>query len=390
MCVGRPAGQLAVWEGVVLSGVLRTVTSIDDRKVLECTSMLLTTCVRDNQERLTQLSEEPNGQALLRWLLASLSVEGDAAHDGSFDWIFLLIKALLKHRAFGTVYKACQKRHERRNFLNLVDSIVSRGEELGFLTPPGRDPIVTRGGVDPVLFDAVQGLGQDTGGLLLLLQLIQEEGEEAGGDREAMVWSDTLALAAQVLASLATGLTGPQRDELVAGGAITIAGSLLGDMSKEAKTQEHHNLACSMIRIIGNVSYRHTRAQDSARERGVLTLLLQHCELNIEFPFKREWSMMAIRNLCEGNEATQEMLSGLQNLGPAPNAEQGIDLDKMGIKVEVDGYGKVKVVDKDGKDAKAPTEGEGVSVVNLGGGGMAAAAASVAANLVGKAGRQVI
>ena len=95
-------------------------------------------CLRDNQERIKSFSHTPHGQVFLRYVLGSLAVEGDAAHDASFDWIYLIIQELIRAGDMSQIYQNClEKRHERRNLLNLVDVLVSKAEEAGMLKPAG-------------------------------------------------------------------------------------------------------------------------------------------------------------------------------------------------------------------------------------------------------------
>lgn len=198
----------------------------------------------------------------------------------------------------------------------------------------------------------------DSDTLLLFLSLMHSEAQAASGGHEELVWSDTLALATQMLAALSAGATASMRSALLEAGAMKIIADLLYTVAQGANSKELHNIACSLIRIIGNLAFRHHAAQEEARELGVPQLILGQCAINPDYPYKREWGMLAIRNLCEGNMATQEMLEGLENRGPAPNNQQGVDLEQMGLKVEMDQYGKVRVVNKaDGQAAAAPQEG---------------------------------
>ena len=68
----------------------------------------------------------------------------------------------------------------------------------------------------------------------------------------------------------------------------------------------------SLIRLIGNLCFRHTEHQDLVRENGNLPLFLSHCNTDEANPMIREWSLVALRNLCEGNEANQAYINALR------------------------------------------------------------------------------
>lgn len=67
-----------------------------------------------------------------------------------------------------------------------------------------------------------------------------------------------------------------------------------------------------IIRAIGNLSFRHSAHQDVVREQGYLALFLNHCNIDDANPLIREWSLVALRNLCEGNEANQQYINALK------------------------------------------------------------------------------
>jgi hypothetical protein len=47
----------------------------------------------------------------------------------------------------------------------------------------------------------------------------------------------------------------------------------------------------------------------------------------------REWGILAVRNLCEDNEANQQIISSMQYVGVADNPE----LTRMGLRVVMEG-----------------------------------------------------
>ena len=69
-------------------------------------------------------------------------------------------------------------------------------------------------------------------------------------------------------------------------------------------------------------------AQDAVREVGGLGVLLSHCNVDSSYPFLREWALLAVRNVCEGNEENQRSIEALKpqvrrKLGAAQTGWQG-------------------------------------------------------------------
>lgn len=58
-------------------------------------------------------------------------------------------------------------------------------------------------------------------------------------------------------------------------------------------------------------------------------------------PPSREYALLAVRNLCEGNPANQASIAGLQPQGCTPGMEEA--LADMGLAGRVDSQGKFRV-----------------------------------------------
>lgn len=101
--------------------------------------------------------------------------------------------------------------------------------------------------------------------------------------------------------------------------------SSLSELSLDDAEREPFGYRSGMIRAIGNLSFRQKQHQDVVRERGHLELFLNHCNIDDANPLVREWSLVALRNLCEGNEANQQYIHALkpQSMDPAAAAAAG-------------------------------------------------------------------
>ena len=129
-----------------------------------------------------------------------------------------------------------------------------------------------------------------------------------------------------------------------------------GVKARELKvTNEEQHWITTLIQVLGNLCFRCKPNQDLMRitpvpiasflppikgERTALHVLLSCTSFSYGCFTLREWSIVALRNMLEGNEENQTLVEQLQAQQPLQNAE----LEKMGLKIEMDEHGKVKVV----------------------------------------------
>lgn len=128
-------------------------------------------------------------------------------------------------------------------------------------------------------------------------------------------------------------------------------------------THQEQQSAIVIVRLIGNIVYQNKYNQDLLRltqiptianilkaddgssvKRNGLHVLLSATSLAPACFTLREWCIVAIRNAVENNEANVEavqLLEANRTLGDTP------ELKKMGIKVDLDGKGKVRVQPRD-------------------------------------------
>ncbi|KAJ3682091.1 hypothetical protein LUZ60_014664 [Juncus effusus] len=91
-----------------------------------------------------------------------------------------------------------------------------------------------------------------------------------------------------------------------------------------------------IVSIIANCLHNRKRVQDEIRERNMINLLLQQCVLDEENPYLREWGLLAVRNLLEGNEENMKEVSELELKEAVTTSE----IKELGFKVEVDEVSK--------------------------------------------------
>lgn len=83
-------------------------------------------------------------------------------------------------------------------------------------------------------------------------------------------------------------------------------------MQNEENDLERHpayGFKAGLIRVIGNMSYKNKQCQDIARETDTIPLLFDCCNIDARNPLIMQWTILAIRNLCEDNVENQKHIS---------------------------------------------------------------------------------
>ncbi|KAJ2788111.1 Ataxin-10 [Coemansia interrupta] len=87
---------------------------------------------------------------------------------------------------------------------------------------------------------------------------------------------------------------------------------------EESTTRPLFMFKRNLIRILGNLAHGHGAAQDLARELGGLALVLDHMKIDDNHPFIKEYAIVALRSLVEGNAQSQEFIEKMNKVGDAP------------------------------------------------------------------------
>ncbi|KAG5186514.1 spinocerebellar ataxia type 10 protein domain-containing protein, partial [Tribonema minus] len=78
-----------------------------------------------------------------------------------------------------------------------------------------------------------------------------------------------------------------------------------------------HGRKADLVKVIANACHCCRAAQDRVRGAGGVPLVLSHCNIDHASPFLREWGIVAVRNLCEGNAENQACVAKLEKQGEA-------------------------------------------------------------------------
>ncbi|XP_031633110.1 ataxin-10 [Contarinia nasturtii] len=95
-----------------------------------------------------------------------------------------------------------------------------------------------------------------------------------------------------------------------------------------------YQLKSTLIRTLANLAYKNKENQDLAREMEFLIAVLDSTALDARNPLIKEWSILAIRNLCENNMENQEIIRQLTKVGDSKSdilKEFNLDLGSLRI-----------------------------------------------------------
>lgn len=86
---------------------------------------------------------------------------------------------------------------------------------------------------------------------------------------------------------------------------------------KDTNLQQHpaFGFKVDLVRVIGNLCWKHKVNQHQVVELEGVQLLLDCCKIDARNPFVMQWAILAIRNLCDDNKECQEVIAGMTKKG---------------------------------------------------------------------------
>ncbi|CAA7406534.1 unnamed protein product [Spirodela intermedia] len=111
--------------------------------------------------------------------------------------------------------------------------------------------------------------------------------------------------------------------------------------SSPSKVCPYRGFRRDLVAVIGNCTCGRRRVQDEIRQLDGILLLLQQCVVDEENPYLREWGMLAVSYLLEGNAENQRLVAELELQGSVDSPE----VAELGLRVDLDKKtGRVKLV----------------------------------------------
>ncbi|KAK3919013.1 Ataxin-10 [Frankliniella fusca] len=91
----------------------------------------------------------------------------------------------------------------------------------------------------------------------------------------------------------------------------------LSEKGVESKIEQHpaFGFKACLVRLLGNLCWRHRENQDQVRELDGIPLLLDCCSIDARNPLMIQWVVLAIRNLCENNKENQCVIATMSREG---------------------------------------------------------------------------
>lgn len=94
------------------------------------------------------------------------------------------------------------------------------------------------------------------------------------------------------------------------------------------------NLKTKLVKCLANLLHKNPRNQELVREMEILNCILECTNADARNPLIKEWSVIAIRNLCEDNVENQKIIENLAKIKNVENPvvkELGLDVGTLRI-----------------------------------------------------------
>ncbi|CAG7785000.1 unnamed protein product, partial [Allacma fusca] len=116
----------------------------------------------------------------------------------------------------------------------------------------------------------------------------------------------------------------------------------LTEFTKEEQNHPTFMFKAHLIRLLGNLSYRHPGNQILIGQQ-CLSIILDYTKIDTLNPFISQWSILAIRNLLEGSTENQDIVKNLRLTGTAYSSV----LQEFGIKIGMNDENKPCMAQED-------------------------------------------
>uniref|UniRef100_A0A182JLG3 Ataxin-10 n=1 Tax=Anopheles atroparvus TaxID=41427 RepID=A0A182JLG3_ANOAO len=93
-----------------------------------------------------------------------------------------------------------------------------------------------------------------------------------------------------------------------------------GDSDLDIEGHISYSLRSAVVKALANLAYKSKKNQKMAREMDIIAAILECTNLDARNPLIKEWSILAIHNLCDDNLENQQFIAGLKKQGDAENS----------------------------------------------------------------------
>lgn len=335
ICVNNEAAKHTLFNDASALTVLSNLLHLKKSSFVELHYImaLVHTCVVDSFDRCNVLSScRDFVVSLLQCVAVALTeLEGEAEHVLEFHARCVWTVGALVNFGFALNIFKCLE-HDQASFLPLLSLWMGyRLEE--------EDELEDKLNLDlkyPKVSESLIALEEYFAHLVLLRDDVSMH-EEFEGDTFKFCQYELLVV--RLLGSYSTDARYYLLDEF--------KGPVLEDMVHRLDSVSHadskysYGLRGDLLRVISNVCFNRRCNQDAVRNSGNgLFVVLNQCNVDENSPYLREWSILAIRNLCENNLENQQAIANLRIEGTVNSSV----IEKAGMKIEMSPDGKPKLV----------------------------------------------
>jgi ataxin-10 len=110
--------------------------------------------------------------------------------------------------------------------------------------------------------------------------------------------------------------------------------AMTSDYNADFEKEFSYAMKTKLVKSLANLSHRNKKNQELAREMEIMLSIFECTNADARNPLIKEWSILAIRNLCEDNLENQEMVKNLTKVGDAANPllkEMGLESGMLRI-----------------------------------------------------------
>lgn len=95
--------------------------------------------------------------------------------------------------------------------------------------------------------------------------------------------------------------------------------AMTSDVNSDFEKDFSYSMKTKLVKSLANLSHLNKKNQELAREMEIMQSIFECTNADARNPLIKEWSILAIRNLCEDNPENQEIVRSLTKVGDAEN-----------------------------------------------------------------------
>ena len=350
MTVNNPANQLGLITSSRWQDISRKIFLVDDRKCGEYSCMLLSTCF----SRSDAVEAFINGsESHASFLIDCLTKLTSVFEDEETEWAVFAVQKSWNANGFARFLREKAVDGHVRSFLyQIFSNMIQKNGE--------KDETVRESNGDEGDENFSVGLRSNIAALAEVFNVEASEVfsttsldappvvdvDPASASRHFSELLDVLCIASSsstLVSELQSSLELVMSVTTILIQIVALSRNSSSSASSSSTPDGRRVFYRDVVRLLGNLCWKHRRNQDAVRDLNGVPALLNSFHIDESSPFVRQWAVFALRNLCEDNLENQEAVAGIQLRGVE---DRGGVLEEMGLEIELDG-GKPRLRKKD-------------------------------------------